>query len=40
MIEKDRGSPRIDRSRILPVFEEDMNKMLKVLIGDRLMKYA
>ena len=37
MIEKDKNSPKIDRLRILQLFEADMNMFLKVLIGDQMM---
>ena len=40
MIEKDSGSPRLNRLRIIHLFEADFNQFLKLQWGSRLVKRA
>jgi hypothetical protein len=40
MIEKDAGRPRINRLRIIHLFEADFNFVLKLLWGHRLVRHA
>ena len=40
MIEKDTGNPRINRLRIIHLFEADYNLFLKIMWGSRLVKRA
>ena len=40
MLEKDPGSPKLDRLRIIQLFEADYNFLLAVLFGHRLMGFA
>ena len=40
MLEKDPGKPRINRLRIIHLFEADFNLLLKLLWGSRLVKHA
>ena len=37
MLEKIRGNPRIDKLRIIQLFEADLNAVLKIKIGRNLM---
>lgn len=40
MIEKDSGSPKINRLRIIHLFEADYNLFLKIMWGSRLVRQA
>ena len=40
MIEKDEGSPKINRLRIIHLFEADYNLFLKLFWGSRLVRRA
>ena len=40
MLKKDKGSPKIDRLRIIQLFEADYNFFLSLVFGHRLMKFA
>ena len=40
MIEKDKGSPKITRLRIIQLFEADYNMILSTVFGKRMMRFA
>ena len=40
MLEKDKGSPKIERLRIIQLFEADFNFLLALIFGHRLMRFA
>ena len=40
MLKKDKGSPKIDRLRIIQLFEADYNFVLSLILGHRLMNFA
>ena len=40
MIEKDKGRPRLNRLRIIHLFEADYNLFLKIMWGSRLVRKA
>ena len=40
MLEKDKGSPKLHRLRIIQLFEADYNFLLALIFGHRLMLFA
>ena len=40
MLEKDKGQPKLHRLRIIQLFEVDLNFLLSLVFGHRLMKFA
>ena len=40
MLEKDKGQPKLHQLRIIQLFEADLNVLLSLVFGHRLMKFA
>ena len=40
MIEKDKGSPKLHRLRVIQLLEADLNFCLSLVFGKRMMKFA
>ena len=40
MLEKDKGSPKLNHLRIIQLFEADYNFLLALMLGHRLMTFA
>ena len=40
MLEKTKGNPRLDKLRVIQLIEADLNMMLRIIFGRRLVHWA